>query len=164
MRTQKSGDLLPEDQFKDKNGILQVKADEDWVYLQVTNNGKKPIYFSIVEINTKGEIASFFPSDGCEVKSDDDRYLKPGDSKIFKECLYSFSSPYEVLTLKGFATPYPINLQATVTTRGEVKRSVTNPLDNFISETYKTRGNKSKKSSETLDGYSTKYLNEIIKK
>lgn len=161
--TETFGDLLPESNNLDETGVFKVKTEQDFVVLQVTNKSKKPIYVSIVEINTAGEINPFFPSNNCTL-NDNERRLAPGQTMIFKDCVYSFGPPYERLVLKGFASDKPLNFQATVSTRGE-RSANQNPLESFLENSYnQTRSSKGRAVSGKMEGYSTEFVYEIIKK
>ncbi|WP_248724758.1 caspase family protein [Seonamhaeicola sp. ML3] len=163
--TDEVGELKDASTLTNDNGTFQVKEDIDHVVLQVTNKSEKPLYFSIIEINSKGEIFPFMPNDNCTLNNDE-RKLAPGKSMIFKDCIFSFGPPYEKLILKGFATSSPINFQSTVETRGEEStRSASNPLEQFLANSYsQSRGPKAKKVSGRIDGFSTEFVYEIIRK
>jgi len=155
------GDLKSEEDYIDESGFFTVRPEEDFVVLQITNKSKKPLYISIVEINTAGEINPFFPSDGCTL-NDNERRLAPGQTMIFKDCVYSFGPPYERLILKGFASDMPLNFQSTVSTRGE-KSGNSNPLEAFLQTTYEqSRGGSGTTVSGKMDGYSTEFIYEIV--
>lgn len=147
------------------DGILKVVPEKDEYYLEVTNHSNSSIYVSIVEINSKGEIASFFPISGtsCDL-NDQERQIPPRTTMPFKRCTYSFAPPYEKLMLKGFATKDPLNLKTTAESEGQAAtRGNSNPLEGFLNETYKTRGRTMPKSSEGVDGYSSEFVYEIVK-
>ncbi|SFZ93025.1 Caspase domain-containing protein [Flaviramulus basaltis] len=149
--------------FVNQNGTFQVIAEKDEVVLQVTNKSNRVLYFCIIEINSKGEIASFMPNDDYPLM-DDERKLMPGQTETFKHKVYEFLPPYEKLILKGFATPYPINFKTTVDTRGESSRSTTNPLEDFLGNTYTpSRGSTGKKANPQIDGFTFDFVYEIIK-
>ncbi len=152
----------PEGSNINASGIFEVGTVNDHVVLQVTNNGTKPVYFSIIEINSMGEIAPFMPNPNCK-QNDNERMIAPGKTVVYKDCIFSFSPPYERLILKGFATSTPINFQPTVATRGEGTRGPANPLEKFIQKTY-TRGSGASSSNEAIDGYSSEFVYEIVRK
>ncbi|MEZ4975832.1 MAG: caspase family protein [Flavobacteriaceae bacterium] len=158
------GNTLPEETYINEAGIFEVTPGKDHVLLQVTNKSEQPIYFSIIEINSKGEIAPFMPNDNCTL-NDNERRLAPGKTMLFKDCIFSFGPPYERLILKGFATTSPINFQPTVDTRGEGTRSASNnPLESFVKNTYsQSRGSEGNQNSGNVDGYSTEFVYEIVK-
>ncbi len=84
---------------------------------------------------------------------------------VFKDCVYTFGPPFERLILKGFATSSPINFQPTVQTRGEGTKASNNPLENFVKQTYsQSRGSEGNNVSNEVDGYSTEFVYEIVKK
>lgn len=161
--TGKIGDLLDESKFINQAGIFEVTPGKDHVVLQITNKSKKALYISIIEINSKGEITPTMPNDNCPL-TNEERRLAPGQTMIFKDCVFSFGPPYERLILKGFATTTPINFQPTVATRGEGTRSV-NPLENFIQQTYtQSRGSEGNKANNDIDGFSSEFVYEIVEK
>ncbi|RZF58128.1 caspase family protein [Sphingobacterium corticibacterium] len=145
------------------SGIFQVAPKVDHVVLQITNKSKKDLYISIVEINTAGEITPFFPNQRCNLH-DDERKLAPGQTVVFRDCVYSFGLPYERLILKGFASEKPLNFQPTVKTRG-VDSASNNPLEKFLQSSYaQTRGSEAESVTGDLDGYSTEFVYDIVKK
>lgn len=156
--------FLEENAFTNEAGKFRVNTTTDAVVLEVTNHSEQPLYFSIIEINSKGEIAPFMPNDNC-TRNNNERRIPPGKTMIFKNCRYMFGDPYETLILKGFATPMPINFQPTVQSRGSNTRgSNNNPLEGFIGETFtQTRGSSGSQSRQRIDGYSTEFVYEIIK-
>ncbi|WP_426430605.1 caspase family protein [Winogradskyella sp. HB-48] len=156
---------LDEDAFFNEAGKFQVNTEYDRAYLQVTNKSDRPLYFSIIEINSKGEITPFMPNDNCTL-NDNERLIAPGKTMTFKNCIYSFGDPYETLILKGFATTSPINFRPTVTSRGAQSgtRGSSNPLEGFIGQTYsQSRGSSSSSVSGPIDGYSTEFVYEIVR-
>lgn len=161
--TNTAGELKSENSSYNSCGIFEVNTTDSHVVLQVTNKSQKTLYFSIIEINSKGEISSFLPNDKCEL-NDSERKLEPGKTMIFKDCVYTFGPPFERLILKGFATSSPINFQPTVQTRGEGTRAGNNPLENFVKQTYsQSRGSEGNSVSNEVDGYSTEFVYEIKK-
>ncbi len=155
-------DSLPEKKFYNTRGVYEVQPKKDYAILQVTNKSEKPLFISIVEINTQGEISPFFPNDNCPL-NDMERRLLPGQTMTFKTCVYNFNPPFERLVLKGFASDKPLNFQSTVTTRGETRSGNNNPLDSFLQSTYnQTRGSGSTNVSSNLEGYSTEFVYDIV--
>ncbi|MGB4205131.1 MAG: caspase family protein [Bacteroidales bacterium] len=155
------GELLPESDYVDPSGIFQVKPEKDYALLEITNKSNRELYISIVEINTAGEVAPFFPNDGCPLQNQE-RKLSAGQTMVFRNCAYSFGPPYERLVLKGFASDKPLNFQSTVSTRGT--GNANNPLEKFLQGTYnQTRGSAGNTASGALEGYSTEFIYEIVK-
>ncbi len=153
------------DAFISEAGKFQVNTSTDAVLLQVTNKSDRPLYFSIIEINSKGEIEPFMPNDSCNFNNNE-RLLAPGKTQTFDDCIYTFGKPYETLILKGFATTSPINFRPTVKSRGTDSgtRGTSNPLERFIGQTYsQTRGSSGSSVSGPIDGYSTEFVYEIVR-
>jgi hypothetical protein len=152
--------LLNEKSIQNENGITRVIPKKDYVILQVTNTGKKPIYFSILEINSKGKISSFMPNPSYPL-TDDERKLLPGQTKKFLEYAYGFGPPYETLMLKGFSSNKPLDLSVTISEA--VSRGPKNPLEILLHNNYNlNRGSYAEVSELKIDGYSYEILYEII--
>lgn len=148
---------------QENNGILTVKPNEDFMALLITNESDRDLYISIIEINSAGEISTFFPNDNCSLNNDE-RKLAPGKSFLFKDCVYNFSPPYEQLILKGFASDKPLNFKATANTRGGVNEN-DNPLEKFLQNTYQTtRGSNAQNTSESLRAFSFDLPYRIVEK
>lgn len=159
--------MLEPNAFIDEAGKFKVNTSGDTVLLEVSNKSEQPLYFSIIEINSKGEIAPFMPNPdvggGCNPNSEELK-LMPGQTKVITTCRYSFGSPYETLILKGFATSQPINFAPTVKTRGTRSATNSNPLERFLGQTYtKTRGSGGTSASSGADGYSMEFVYEIVR-
>lgn len=158
--------MLDANAFTNASGKFQVDTDTDAAILQVTNKSKTPLYFSIIEINSKGEIMPFMPNDNCTL-NDNERLIPPGKTMTFNDCIFTFGDPFETLILKGFATTTPINFKSTVQSRGADTgaRGSTDPLEAFIGQTYtQSRGSSSStKTSSAIDGFSTEFVYEIVR-
>ncbi len=101
-------DEIAVNNFPNSNGILNFNTHDTSAILEVSNLSPNPIYFSIIEINSKGELSSFIPNSFCALIGKE-RYLKPGETISIESCLFNFAPPYETITLKGFASSEPIN-------------------------------------------------------
>ena len=162
--TETYGDTLSPQAFTNDSGLFTVRPNVDHVVLEVTNKGNKPIYFSLIEINSKGEINPFLPNSNCNLNNNE-RQIEPGKTMIFRDCIFSFGPPYEKLMIKGFASPEPINFQSTVSSRGTAGQRAgnPNPLEEFVGQTYtQSRGGSGNKTSGNVDGYSTEMIYEIV--
>lgn len=148
----------------DEAGIFKVNTTGDYVAVEVTNKSDKDLYFTIVEINSKGEIAQFLPNDNYNLVADDLK-IPAGKTQLFKDYVFGFGPPYERLTLKGFATTTPINLKSIITSKGEATRGNMNFLEKLVQQSYsQTRGIKGNQASGKMRGYTTEFVYEIIKK
>ncbi|WP_405222848.1 caspase family protein [Dokdonia sp. Asnod1-B02] len=145
-------------------GVYKVTTNGDYAAIEVTNKSNKDLYFTIIEINSKGEIAQFLPNDNYELAVDDLKIPK-GKTMLLDEYVFAFGPPYERLTLKGFATTTPINLKPIITSRGATSRGDMNPLEKFVQESYsQTRGGDARKTGGKMRGYTTEFVYEIVEK
>jgi len=99
---------IPLDNYTKTNGNLNFNTSNSAGILEVTNLSENPIYFSVIEINSKGELAGFIPNVSCALIGSE-RRIEPYKTIVFKSCYFQFGPPYETLTLIGFASPEPIN-------------------------------------------------------
>ena len=90
------------------DGTINFNTDDSAAFLEVTNHSNNPIYFSVIEINSKGQLNAFIPNVACPLLGNE-RQIPPRKTVRFKSCYFQFAPPYETLTLKGFASPEPIN-------------------------------------------------------
>ncbi len=102
------GQAIPENQLSRTDGVLNLNTFDDTAVLEVTNLSNSPIYFSVIEINSQGMLNGFVPNINCPLLGAQ-RRLEPNETKVFETCVFKFAPPYETLTLKGFASPEPIN-------------------------------------------------------
>ena len=148
--------------YKPPTGGMRVRAGKDAMIVRITNKGKKDLYFSIVEINSKGELVPSMPSKSCPL-NDDQRLVKAGSTLYFTDCVYRFGPPYEKLILKAFGTPTPINLRQTVVSRGESNEH-NNVIEKFFQNTYvRTRASIVEQPVEPSKAYTTELVYEIVK-
>lgn len=145
-------------------GVYKVNTTGDYAVVEITNKSNVDLYFSIVEVNSKGEIAQFLPNDTYDLAVDDLK-IPSGKTQLFKEYVFSFGPPYERLTLKGFATTTPINLKPIISSNGSGTRGSMNPLEKFVQESYtQTRGATAKHTPGKMKGYATEFVYEIVEK
>ncbi|RNC86716.1 MAG: hypothetical protein ED556_04665 [Winogradskyella sp.] len=100
--------ITPRTDAIETDGIFNFNTSDSAAILEVTNHSDSPIYFSVVEINTKGELTGFIPNVNCALLGNE-RQIPPKKTVTFESCFFQFAPPYETLTLKGFASPEPIN-------------------------------------------------------
>ena len=114
--------------FNSRFDRLLIK-DNTQVVLEVFNEGTKPIYFNIIEINSEGESYPLLPSDYCSYNNVETQ-IEPGERVLFRECILEFSPPYEKYTIKGFGTKTPINLDF----KSRVNTIYNNEVEGYTSE------------------------------
>ncbi|WP_136464961.1 caspase family protein [Flagellimonas onchidii] len=154
-------EISDKSRFTDADGNFKVRPKKDYVVVKVTNRGTEPLYFSIIEINSKGEIFDFIPNPTHKY-TDEERYLEPGRSFTFKEKAFRFGPPFEKLTLKGFASNKKLDLSPIIT-RGPMARPKS-PLEKFVGQTYtKSRGRDPVAPNENISGYSYEFVYEIVR-
>lgn len=102
------GNDIPIDNYSNTDGVLNFNTFDSTAILEVTNLSENPIYFSIIEINSRGEISSFIPNSNCALIGQE-RLLEPHQTISVESCLFNFSPPYETILLKGFASAEPLN-------------------------------------------------------
>ncbi|WP_405563793.1 CHAT domain-containing protein [Polaribacter sp. Asnod6-C07] len=119
--------------YDNRLGTLLIK-ENTLAIVEVTNTGKKSIFFKSIEINSEGESYPLLPNDQC---NNLETLIKPGETVIFKDCSLIFSSPYEKYTIKGFGTEVPIDL---------IYKSKSHVINN-----------------SEVDGYTTEIIYEIVK-
>lgn len=153
-----TGNLKYED-YVDESGIFKVKEEVDYVQLEVKNVSNKPVYFNVLEINSKGALYPLM--DACGKYTPEELKIEPGQT--VQLCTFNFAPPYEKLVIKGFATDNPLDFSSLVTSRGE-SRGLGNPLEKFLANSYQqTRGPKAVEERPDVDGYTTEFIYEIVK-
>ena len=154
----------PEDIMR-KN-VLSIVPGKDQLVFEVTNHSEKDLYFTIIEINSKGEINSIFPSDKFKM-NDQERLIEKGKTVLFSDKIMNYGPPFEKLVMKCIASPYPINIASTIKNRGEIagQRGALNPLASFVNNTFlNSRGQGDViVVSNKVDGYTSEIIYEIVK-
>ncbi len=142
-----------------KNEVLYVKEEMEYFFLKVTNKSDSDIYFRFLEIYPSGKIGEFFPNEECKLR-DDETKLPAKSTKIFKDCLFSFSSPYEKLMIKGFATNAPLNFDHVISR--DIMKGSNTPLEQFLKSTYTKKRSSDPKMVKKLEGNTEELFYEII--
>ena len=154
----------PEDIMR--NNVLSIVPGKDKLVFEVTNHSDEDLYFTIIEVNSKGEINSIFPSDRFEM-NDQERLIEKGKTVLFSDKIMNYGPPYEKLVMKCIASPYPINIASTIKNRGEIegKRGALNPLASFVNNTFLNSRGQGEVIvvSDKVDGYTSEIIYEIVK-
>lgn len=114
------------------DGIIRFQEEESFV-IQVTNKGKVPAYFTVLDIQADNQVTTVIPHPYCQLKAQD-YYIEPGATKEL-DCIIDIFPPYGNEVLKLIATEQPINLRRIIDTRGE-KASATNPFEQLFQATF----------------------------
>ncbi|WP_026776135.1 caspase family protein [Polaribacter sp. Hel_I_88] len=154
----------PEDIMR--NNVLTIVPGKDKLVFEVTNHSEQDLYFTIIEVNSKGEINSIFPSDRFKM-NDQERLIEKGKTVLFSDKIMNYGPPFEKLVMKCIASPYPINIASTIKNRGEIegKRGALNPLASFVNNSFlNSRGQGDVLVvSDKVDGYTSEIIYEIVK-
>ncbi len=116
--------VLSEQDFINERGNFEVKADKDYAILQLTHQGTEAVYIKIMEVSLDGGVSEFFPNENCEF-SDKGFLLNPGETVLFKECIFSFGPPFEKYLLRAFGVS---NLEVISNENDQVKYGFTKDL------------------------------------
>lgn len=154
----------PEDLMR--NNVLSIVPGKDKLVFEVTNHSEQDLYFTIIEVNSKGEINSIFPSDRFKM-NDQERLIEKGKTVLYEQKIMTYGPPYEKLVMKCIASPYPINIASTIKNRGAIegKRGALNPLASFVNNSFLNSRGQGEVIvvSDKVDGYTSEIIYEIIK-
>ena len=125
-------ETISTDNHSKTNDVLNFNTNDSAAILEVTNLSNNPIYFSVIEINSRGELSGFIPNVNCALIGSE-REIQPHKTVTFESCYFQFAPPYETLTLKGFASPEPINFNPII--RNEDNASL-EYIKDFYTEMY----------------------------
>lgn len=142
-------DLLPA--IEDKNGQTQVPdsilsgpvsggipafREEEMFVFRVKNTGKKPVYYSLLDIQPDHFVNPAFPNPDCDLNIDD-CYLLPGESHVWTSCAMVVAPPYGNEVLKLIVTEEPLNLRQVINTRGKPMKKSSHPFEMLFQASYK---------------------------
>ena len=133
------------------------------IRIKVKNNGIKPAYFSVLDIQPDNVINLVIPAVSLGYTASE-YYLEPGQEF---ETNYSIEigEPYGVEVMKLIATDEPLDLSGIMSTNGSLSRGAakSHSFENLFSSTFKnnTRGAKVKKPTVEEVGITTKYFKII---
>ena len=113
---------------------LSLRVQKDTAFLQVVNRSAKPIYYTILDIDARNVVKVLLPAPGWLPA---DFRLEPGAESPLHAV--RFNAPGREV-LKLIATPVPIDLRDTVTSRGHSRKG-RSFFENLFEETY-TEGGK----------------------
>lgn len=120
------------DDFKTPGNTYEFEFDQHFVF-EVTNNGSKTVYFTIVDIRSNNEVDVMIPWQG---KTPSDFVIKPGETISMEEAIFVFDEPAGNEMFKLIASADPLDLSAIKTTRGAGTRGDSNPFETLFAESY----------------------------
>jgi hypothetical protein len=141
--TTKAFDIeLPIKEKTDASGNIRFKLGDAFL-LQVTNEGEKPTYFTLLDLSPDDSFVILAPS---KSETAEEFYLLPGQTIQLKQT-FNLGPPSGTELIKVIATDVPIDLRPIMSTRGIGKKTNPSPLETLFAETYlpdenMTRGGK----------------------
>ncbi len=127
----------------DETGVMTFKVEEAYK-IKITNNGTKPLYFTIIDIQPDNVINLVVPNASTGRLPLDYR-LNPGETKeLGDDDIIVFYPPTGNEVFKLIATETPLDLSSIIKTRGESSRGEkdANPFSVLFAETYKSGGSR----------------------
>ncbi len=140
-------ELIPDfqlDGLKNSAGHIIIKNGDE-VKIKIMNKGKKPAYYTLLDIQPDNIVKVLFPG---PAESPSDYYLKPGEEFIIPRTV-KFSPPTGHELFKLIATKNPVNLRPLDQRRSHNKMS-SDPFEKLINLSYyneETRSAQGKTSS-----------------
>ncbi len=144
------GDLPLEDK-KDRNGTVHLK-EGDAFRIVVTNNGYKPAYFTLLDIQPDNIVNPLIPMPGTNETPTD--FVVPAGGSFEVKRKFEIGPPAGTEVFKLIATDQPIDLRSVSQNRGQTKSPSSNKFervfsDSFFTEDSMTRGGRSISVSAT---------------
>ncbi len=144
------GDLSLEDK-KDKNGTVHLKYG-DAFRIKVTNNGYKPAYFTLLDIQPDNQVNVLIPLPGTNETPAE--FVVPAGGVFEVKRPFGIGPPAGTEVFKLIATDQPIDLRSVSQHRGQTKSPSSNRFervfsDSFFTEDSMTRGGRSISVSAT---------------
>lgn len=129
------------------NGIPELPKGI-YCAIKIKNHGKKPCYFSIIDIQPDGVISPIVPNAKCKLGPDD--YLIDTGKVFVTPFTVKMAPPYGKELYKVFASDEPIDMSFTVTTRGE-QRPNEQSIEKLFRKTYDPGSMAGKRGTEVDD-------------
>jgi hypothetical protein len=142
----------------DETGVMTFKAEEAYK-IKITNNGTKPLYFSIIDIQPDNVINLVVPNANTGRLPLDYR-INPGETKeLGDDDIIVFYPPTGNEVFKLIATETPLDLSSIIKTRGESSRGEkdANPFSVLFSESFKEGGSRGPKMPNVPQGSANVY-------
>ncbi|TNE65707.1 MAG: DUF4384 domain-containing protein [Bacteroidetes bacterium] len=160
--TVKEAGVIPVEQKTDAQGMLHFQENDAFRF-RITNNGKKPAYFTIVDLQPDNVSRSLIPAQESTVEKAADFRLAPGET--MDSDLFRIGPPAGTEMFKLIATTEPIDLRPIMNSRGQgTKNASQSPFEKLFQQTYlnedvQTRGGKTVNlATGTLNIYSYTFI------
>lgn len=115
------------------DGKLAFAEGESFVF-KITNSGRKPVYYTIIDLQSDNIIQTAIPNQECSLKAQD-YYILPGQTQELSDCIIDVYPPYGNEVLKLIATEEPLDLRRIIDTRGKSSGSE-NPFATLFQATF----------------------------
>jgi len=122
---------LPIKEKTDASGNIRFKLGDAFL-LQVTNEGEKPTYFTLLDLSPNDSFVILAPS---QSETAEEFYLLPGQTIQLKDT-FQLNPPYGTELIKVIATDVPVDLRPIMSTRGIGKKTNPSPLETLFAQTY----------------------------
>lgn len=128
----------------DKNGTIHFKAlDEkatakvfcDGFRIKVRNDGYRPAYFTLLDIQPDNVVNVLIPSQNDRNESPAQFVVQPGSIEEPKKNFIIYA-PLGMEVFKLIATDQPIDLRNVASSRGQAKSASSNPFEKVFAETF----------------------------
>jgi len=119
------------DEFKNSSGSL-VFVDSTFFKLKFINEGRRDVYFTVINIRSNNEIDVLIPWDGSEPED----FILEAGNEYESDAMFFFTRPFGNEVFKIIATKDPIDLRPLVTarSRGESSKGTSNPIEQLIQD------------------------------
>ena len=119
-----------------------VFKDGDHSQYTITNNSKKTIYFTLLDIQPNNEITVLIPEPG---RTAEEYYLRRGESFRYKNLL-KFGDPFGTEMFKLITSEEPLNLGTIISNRGMRGKGdvYNNPFELLLEDSFKSDANNSR--------------------
>jgi hypothetical protein len=119
------------EKFTNSSGSM-VFSDSTFFKLKFKNEGRRDVYFTVINIRSNNEIDVLIPWEGSEPED----FFLESDREYESAAMFFFTEPFGNEIFKVIATKDPIDLRPLVTarSRGESSKSVSNPIEQMIQD------------------------------
>ena len=119
------------DEFTNAYGSM-IFYDSTFFKLKFKNEGRRDVYFTVINIRSNNEIDVLIPWEGSEPED----FFLESDREYGSAAMFFFTEPFGNEIFKVIATKDPIDLRPLVTarSRGESSKGVSNPIEQMIQD------------------------------
>jgi len=132
-KTKTSKGDLPLSEKMDKNGTVHLK-DGDAFRIKVINNGIKPAYFTLLDIQPDNQMNVLVPMPNTAETPAEFVVQAGGEFEVRRK--FAIGPPYGTEVFKLIATDQPIDLRNVSQTRGQTKSPSSNPFERMFAQTF----------------------------